>query len=239
VRLRALGLDLVGLTIAGPKARDVLAKVTDADVSKEAFRFMDFREIELGMIPAKVGRVSFTGDLGYEIWVKPEFQQQLFDMLMEAGAEHGIRLFGGRALRSLSLEKGFGSWASEYRPVYGPFEAAMDRFVDLDKNDFIGREAAAKEKAEGPERKLVTLTVEAKDGDVFGDEPIWQNGDIVGWVTSGGYAHHADRSVAMGYVQADKAADGARFEIELLGDRLPATVAAEPLFDPKAARMRG
>ncbi|MEQ8604271.1 MAG: FAD-dependent oxidoreductase [Marivibrio sp.] len=239
VSLRALGLDLVGLSIAGPKARDVLAAVTDADVSKESFRFMDFREMELGVIPAMVGRVTFTGDLGYEIWVKPEFQQQLFDLLMEAGAPHGITLFGGRALRSLSLEKGFGSWASEYRPIYGPFEAAMDRFVDLSKNDFIGRAAAAKEKAEGPKRRLVTMTVEAEDGDVFGDEPIWRGEDIVGWVTSGGYAHHADRSVAMGYVTSDLAQDGETFEIELLGRRLAATIQAEPLFDPQAERMRG
>ncbi|MBP5856214.1 GcvT family protein [Marivibrio halodurans] len=239
VSIRALGLGLVGLSIAGPKARDVLARVTEADVSNAAFRFMDIKEMELGLIPALVGRVSFTGDLGYEIWVKPDYQAQLFDALMAAGAEDDIRLFGGRALRSLSLEKGFGSWASEYRPVYGPFEAGMDRFVDLSKNDFIGREAAAREQAEGPARRLVTLAVEAVDGDVFGDEPIWRGGDIVGWVTSGGYAHHADRSVAMGYVRAEAAEPGARYEIELLGARLGATILAEPLFDPAAARMRG
>jgi dimethylglycine dehydrogenase len=115
----------------------------------------------------------------------------------------------------------------------------MDRFVDLTKNDFIGRDAAAKEKADGPTRRLVTFTVDAGQGDVFGDEPISQNGEIVGWVTSGGYAHHADKSVAMGYIQADLAQDGAQFSIELLGEHLVAAIAADPLFDPQAERMRG
>jgi dimethylglycine dehydrogenase len=240
VAIRPLGLSLLGLTVAGPKARDVLAKITDEDVSNTAFRFMDFRRMHLGTIPAMVGRISYTGDLGYEIWVAPEYQRPLFEKLMEAGEEHGIRPFGVRALMSLRLEKNFGTWAREFRPLYGPFAAGLGRFVDVTKNDFIGRDGAMAEKQNGPERRLVAMVVEAGDADVIGDEPIWHGGEVVGWVTSGGYAHHAGLSMAQGYVPAalaDGGADG--FEIEILGERHAARLQAEPVFDPGAARMRG
>jgi dimethylglycine dehydrogenase len=241
VSIRPLGLSLVGLSVAGPKARDVLAAVTDEDVSGEAFRFMDFRRMQLGTIPAMVGRISYTGDLGYEIWVAPEYQRPLFDRLMQAGVDHDIRLFGSRALMSLRLEKNFSTWAREFRPLYGPFEAGLGRFVDLDKNDFIGRDGAAAEKASGPERRLVFMVVDAGDADAIGDEPIWHNGQVVGWVTSGGYAHHEGVSMAQGYIPAALAESGAggAFEVEILGERHGARLQPEPLFDPKAARMRG
>ena len=241
VSIHPHGMGMVGLSIAGPKARDVLAKLTDEDVSNAAFKFLDFRKMELGMVQALVGRVTFTGDLGYEMWVKPEFQARLWDDILAAGAEFGIKLFGSRAMRSMSLEKGFGSWATEYRPIYGPEACGMGRFVDFKKNDFIGRDAAAKEREDGPEKRLVTFTVEAKQCDVMGNEPIYRDGKIVGYVTSGMYAHHADKSVAMGYVpsaMAGDTSDGA-FRIEVFGDMLPATVQPEPLFDPAAERMRG
>lgn len=241
VDIKAHGMGLLGLSIAGPKARDVLAKLTDGDVSHDSFKFLQIKEMSLGMVPALVGRVTFTGDLGYEMWVKPEMQARLWDDIMDAGAEFGIKPFGSRAMRSLSLEKGFGSWATEYRPIYGPFAAAMGRFVDLTKNDFIGLEAARKEKENGPEKSLVTFTIDVNEIDVMGNEPIYRNGEIVGYVTSGAYAHHVDRSVAMGYIPTEMAGetgDGA-FHIEIFGDMRPATIAPAPLFDPKAERMRG
>ncbi|WP_420732098.1 GcvT family protein [Hwanghaeella sp. 1Z406] len=241
VTIKAHGLGLVGLTIAGPKAREVLAQLTDADVSHDAIKFLDFKKMELGMVPAMVGRVSFTGDLGYELWVKPEFHTRLFDDILTAGADYGIKLFGSRAMRSMSLEKGFGSWATEYRPIYGPYAAAMGRFVDLKKNDFIGREAAMKELQDGPAKRLVTFTLKAKEIDVMGNEPIYRDGKIVGYVTSGMYAHHADKSVAMGYIPAEMAEEFSDdlFRVEVFGEMLPATILSEPLFDPKAERMRG
>jgi len=240
VALRALGLSLLGLSIAGPKSRDVLAKLARADVSCDAFRFMDFRRMDVGMVPALVGRVSFSGDLGYEIWVAPEYQTNLFEILMEAGSEFGIQVFGARALRSLSLEKGFGSWATEYRPIYGPHEAGMGRFVKLDKGDFIGRDAAVKEREEGSERVLVLLDIDAGDADVMNDEPIWHGGAVVGWVTSGGFAHYIGKSLALGYVPSRLANDttDAAFEIEILGERRKATLLVDPPFDPEARRMR-
>jgi dimethylglycine dehydrogenase len=200
VAIRAFGAELVGLSVAGPKSRDVLQKLVKDDLSTAAFPFLSFRKMEIGLVPALVGRISFTGDLGYEIWVKPEYQRVLYDALLEAGAAFGVRHFGARALQSLRLEKSFGTWAREYRPIYGPYEAGLDRFVDLRKNDFIGRDAAAKEKQSGGTRKLVTLAVDATDADTIGDEPVWHDGKVVGWITSGGYAHYSKTSIAMGYV---------------------------------------
>ncbi len=243
VRVEALGAALAGLSIAGPRARDVLAKLTDDDVSGSAFRFMDFRhDMTIGMVPAKVGRISFTGDLGFEMWVKPEFQVALFEALWAAGQEFGIKPFGSRALLSLAREKNFGTWAREFRPIYGPFEADLGRFVDLTKNDFIGRAGAAAEKAKGPERQRVAFVVDASDADAIGDEAVWKDGKVVGWITSGGFCHHAGRSFAMGYVPSEVLSDGAasaKWEIEILGELLPAKLQREPLFDPKAERMRG
>ena len=123
VSIRPLGMDLVGLSIAGPNARKVLAKLTDDDVSSDAFRFLDFRETHLAAVPVMINRVTYTGDLGYEIWVKPEYQRRLYDKVMEAGEEFGIVNFGMRALLSLRLEKNWPTWFRELRPIYGPFEA--------------------------------------------------------------------------------------------------------------------
>ena len=240
VSFRADGLGLTGLSIAGPAARDVLASVVAEDVSAEAFRFLDIRPMEVGLVPALVGRITFTGDLGYEIWVRPEHLRTLFATLRSAGEPHGLRLFGARALDSLRLEKSFGTWAREYRPIYGPYEAGMGRFVKLDDLTFIGRDAAAAERDAGPPRRLVTFTVDANDADVMGDEPIWHGDEAVGWVTSGGYAHWSQASVALGYLPTELV-DGATadaFGIEVLGNRLRATLQPEPLFDPTGSRMR-
>jgi dimethylglycine dehydrogenase len=172
--------------------------------------------------------------------VQPEYQRRLYDAIMEAGREFGIANFGMRALLSLRLEKNWPTWFRELRPIYGPFEGDVGRFVDLRKNDFIGREAAAHEKENGGKLKRVTFIVDADDADVLGDEPIWHDGNVIGWVTSGGYAHYVDRSLAQGYVPKELAADGAGdFEIEILGERRGAKIQAEPLFDPEGARMRG
>ena len=144
-------------------------------------------------------------------------------------------------MRSMSLEKGFGSWATEYRPIYGPFAAGMGRFVSLNKGEFIGRESAVLENEQGPEKNLITFTVDVADCDVMGNEPIYQNDKIVGYVTSGMYSHFVDQSVALGYVPADLAnhTSSGAFDIEILGDMRPATIVPQALFDPDASRMRG
>jgi len=149
-------------------------------------------------------------------------------------------LFGSRALNALRLEKNFGSWAREFRPIYGPLEAGMSRFVALDKkSDFIGKQAAAQERESGGRLRLRTFVFDATDADAIGDEPIWYRGEVKGWVTSGGYAHASDCAMAMGYVPKDIADEPQGWEIELLGDRLPARLQPVPLFDPQGKRMRG
>lgn len=239
VTLKALKLELAGLSIAGPKARDVLESLTHLDVSDADFPFMDIRRMDLGMAPALVGRVSYTGDLGYEIWMKPEYQRYLFELLMEKGAASGIRLFGLRALNALRVEKSFGSWAREYRPLYGPVEAGLGRFVATGKDaDFIGKAAAVKEKADGGALRLRTFVLDARDADVIGDEPIYLDGVVRGWVTSGGYAHASGVSVAMGYVPKEIADRSDGWSIELLGEILPARLQPHPLFDSNGQRMR-
>ena len=240
VKIERLDMGLVGLSIAGPKSRDVLQALTDEDVSNAGFKFMDFREMDVANVRALVNRVTYSGDLGYEIWVKPEYQKRLYEGIMAAGKAHGIVHFGMRALLSMRLEKNFPTWYRELRPIYGPFEAGMDRFIDLTKNDFIGREAAMEEKRTGGKLRRVSMFVQATDADVLGDEPIWHKGKVVGWVTSGGYAHYVDKSMAQGYVPkelADELGEGA-FEIELIGEMCNATIIAEPPFDPEGKKMR-
>ncbi|RWD62225.1 MAG: FAD-dependent oxidoreductase [Mesorhizobium sp.] len=239
VRIEALGQKLTGLAIAGPRAREVLAKVTRADVSSAAFPFMAFARMDIGMAPCLVGRVSYTGDLGYEIWVAPEYQRAAYQALIKAGEAFGIGLFGSRALNALRLEKNYGSWAREYRPIYGPVEAGLDRFVAYGKEaDFIGKEAALAERKQGGKLRLRAFIVEAADADVIGDEAIWHDGVVRGWVTSGGYAHHSKKSVAMGYVPKEIADKPDGFEIEILGKRHAARVQTAPLFDANFERMR-
>ncbi|MET3579578.1 dimethylglycine dehydrogenase [Mesorhizobium robiniae] len=286
VRIHRFDQTLVGLSIAGPRSRDLLQKLVDVDVSTKAFRFMDFREIAVGGAPCMVNRVTYTGDLGYEIWMAPAYQRLVYKAIKDAGEEFGIVDFGMRALLSMRLEKNFPTWFRELRPIYGPFEGAMDRFIKLEKNDFIGREAAAREHAEGPKLRRVSFIVDAADADVMGDEPIWAkvggkdygtvekphgygaprfgadgkevrgsraaegasavrgivDGDwrVVGWVTSGGYAHYVQKSMAQGYVPAALAENESAglFEIEILGSRRPARINIEPPFDPRGEKMR-
>ena len=241
VRLESLCTRLNGIAISGPKARDLLAGLVSRDLSSAAFPFLSVAEMDVGLVPALVARISFTGELGYEIYVAPEYQLRLYETLLAAGAELGLRPFGGRALNALRLEKSFGAWLREYTPDYTPFEAGMGRFVHLgnDKGDFIGRGAVAPLKDRVPERRLSTLAVETPDIDALGDEPVWHEGEIVGITTSGGYGHQVKQSIALAYLPSALAEEGAAFEVEILGQRYPARLSAEPLWDPKGARMRG
>ena len=238
VTVRPCAMEYCGLSVAGPNSRALMQKLVGEDLSTAAFPFMSFKRMDVGMVPAFVGRVSFTGDIGYEMWVTTDYQRALYDSLMEAGREFDIRPFGGRALNAMRLEKSFGTWAREFRPIYGAYEAGLGRFVDLKKADFIGREAAATEKASGGERRLIMLGVDAWAADAIGDEPIFHDGKVVGWVTSGGYGHSVQKSLALGYV--DKAAADATtgFQVELIGEMRAAVRLPEPAFDPSGARMR-
>jgi dimethylglycine dehydrogenase len=224
--------------VAGPQSRTLLQALTQTDLAGAAFPFLTFREVEIGMIPAFLGRVSFTGELGYELWVSGDYQRALYELLYAAGGAHGIRLFGGRALNAMRIEKSFGTWAREYRPIYGPYEAGLGRFVDLAKGDFIGRAAAVEEKESGGRLRLATFTVEAQDADAIGDEPIWHDDRVVGWVTSGTYGHRIGGSLALGYIPAELSGLSDGFEIEIIGERRKALLSPQPLYDPRGARMR-
>ena len=173
VEIKRFGMNLVGLSIAGPNSRKVLEQLCDDDVSNEAFRFMDIREMDVNGAPCIVNRVTFSGDLGYEIWMAPSYQRKVYEGLKQAGEGFGIVDFGMRALLSMRLEKNFPTWFAELRPIYGPYEAGMERFIKLSKNDFIGREAAAREFEDGPKLRRVSFVIEADTADVMADEPIW------------------------------------------------------------------
>ena len=244
VRFEVLGLGLTGLSVTGPGSRELLSRISDLDLSTEAFPFMAFRKVDLGMVPAHVARINYSGDLGYELWVAPAYQRLLFDEIMAAGQDLGLRLFGMRALMSLRLEKSYGTWFREYRPIYTVPEAGLGRYVKLD-HEFIGRAAYEAELATGPKRRLVTFVVEPDPddpADVIGDEPVWHHDEVVGWVTSGGFGHSVGESIALGYVPTELSTPdgpgGDGFEIEIIGRRRPARLQPEPLFDPGGLRMR-
>ncbi|SHK79240.1 dimethylglycine dehydrogenase [Roseovarius marisflavi] len=238
VRVENVSDRLNGFQIAGPKAREVLVAVTRDRV--EDMSFMDIRRATIGMVDCLVQRVSYTGDLGYEIFCDPMAQRALWDVLWCEGQAHGMRPFGMRAMMSLRLDRFFGSWMNEFSPDYTPAETGMDRFISFTKAaDFIGRAAAEAERETGAKRKLMAFEVKAGDADVNGYEPIWINGEVQGFCTSGGYSHHAGKSIALGLVPAGQAEAGLAVEIEILGQRYPATLITEPLFDADGARMRG
>jgi len=243
--------DLMGWQVSGPDARELLSRLTDEDVSAHGLRFRDLREMTVGGVPVTLARLSFTGELGYELYCDEEHHEALRAAIAAVGTSDGggdgrdldVALFGGRAFLSLRLEKGFGVWNLEFRHDFTPGEAGMDPFVKVDKAaDFIGKEAARAERERGPDRRLVTLVVDADDADAIHDEPVFHGGEVVGFVTSGGYAHHVGESVALGYVPAhlaDGSAGTGGFEVEILGDLRPARLQREPLYDPLGERMRG
>lgn len=229
---------LTGFQIAGPKAREVLAACTRTDINDMAF--MDVRCMTVGMADCTVQRVSYTGDLGFEIYCDPMAQRALWSVLWEEGQKHGMRPFGMRAMMSLRLDKFFGSWLNEFSPDYTAAETGLDRFIAFKKNaDFIGRAAAEAERASGPRRRLCAFEVDADDADVVAYEPVWLDGKVQGFCTSGGYSHYAGKSIALGFVPSARAEEGLEVEIEIMGEMRPARLITTPLFDADGARMRG
>jgi dimethylglycine dehydrogenase len=238
VRVENISDRRTGFQIAGPRARELLQACTLTDVS--ALRFLDVRPLVVGQVSCLVQRVSYTGDLGFEIYCDAMDQRALWASLWAAGQPIGLVPFGMRAMMSLRLDRFFGSWMAEFSPDYTAAETGLDRFISFKKNvDFIGRAAAERERESPPGRVLATFEVEAEDADVQGYEPIWLEGDVVGFCTSGGYSHHAEKSVALGFVPRARAAAGLAVEIEILGQMRPARLITEPLFDPEGARLRG
>jgi dimethylglycine dehydrogenase len=222
---------LNGFQIAGPKSRDLLAACTRDLVD---MKFLDVRQMTVGQAKCTVQRVSYTGDLGYEIFCDPMDQRALWNVLWDNGASMGITPFGMRAMMSLRLDRFFGSWMNEFSPDYTAAETGMDRFIKWDK-DFIGKAAAHNET---PARQLVTFDVDAADADVTAYEPIFINGEVLGFCTSGGYSHHTGKSIAFGLIPKKHANAGLNVEIEILGDRRAATLITDPIFDADGTRLR-
>jgi dimethylglycine dehydrogenase len=239
VFVRSAASTLCGVSLAGPRSRELLQRLTRMDLSAQAFRLFQVAETAVGLTPAILTRAGFTGELGYEIWTTPDYFATLYDELRETGAGLGLIHFGGRALSSLRLEKAYGSFNKDFRPDYTPGETGLDRYIDFSKPDFVGRAAALAERAAGPRRRFVVMEVADADAEVVGYESIMQNGAAVGYVTSGAFGHYVDKSLAAGYVPAALAREGARFEIDVLGEMRSATVRLEPLYDPKGLRLRG
>lgn len=228
------------LVLAGPKARDVLAQCTKADLGNAAFRWLTAQEIEVaGVKGVRALRVNYVGELGWELHTPMRDMPKVFDALMKAGGAHGIRLFGTYAMNSLRMEKAYRGWGSELTSEIDMFEGSMERFIRLDKTDFIGRGASLRLKQRGERIKLAYLTVEAGDNDCRGNEPVYLNGKIVGLTTSGGYGFAVGKSLAFAYVDPILAKPGQALEILLLGERKKAQIVNEPLWDETNSRLKG
>ena len=212
-------------------------------MSDAAFPFMTARTMDAGLAPALVARMSVTGELGYEIHAPQAYLRAIYARLVDATRELGATDVGMYALLSLRLEKGFGIWTREYSHDYTALESGLDRFVAYDKGEFIGRDAALRERDAPPARRLVLLEVAAAgpahaDADALYYEPIYARAERVGFVTSAAYGHSCGRSLALGYVARPAAAPGTALEVTVLGERRACTVLAAPPVDPAGARMR-
>ena len=230
--------DIVGFSLSGPNSLKVLAKLTDGPIAD--LPFMGCGSFDIGLVRAKLGRLSVTGEMGFEIHCTAAEHIGLRKTLLEAGADLGMREVGFNALLSLRIEKSFGIWSAEFTQGYTPGQTGMDRWVAWDKGDFVGREAALAERdGNGPEQIVVTLELDSEDADASGFEPVWQDGRRVGFVTSGAYGHTTGKSLAMAMINQDAAAVGTDLTVHIVGAEKPAKVIAPSPFDPQGKAMRG
>jgi 4-methylaminobutanoate oxidase (formaldehyde-forming) len=226
------------LGLWGPAAREVLQPLTTADLGNEAFPYMRAREVSVGAVPCLAVRVTYVGELGWELYCPTEFGRRLWHTLWEAGRAHGLVAAGYKAIDSLRLEKGYRVWGADITPDETPYEAGLDVAVKLDKGDFVGREALLAAKERPLERKLACLVLDDPRSVALGSEPVRMDGEVLGRVTSGGYGYVVERSIAYAYVPAESAEAGRPVEVEIFGEWVAGTIADEPLWDPAGARIR-
>jgi 4-methylaminobutanoate oxidase (formaldehyde-forming) len=242
VRLEDVTSQFACFGLWGPNARDILSRGVGsqgaARLSNSAFPYMTAQPLSVGDVPVLALRVTYVGELGWELYCPTEYGQRLWDTLWDAGQEVGLLAGGYRAIETLRLEKGYRYWSADIGPDYTPFEAGLGFAVKLDKGDFIGRSALLKQKAVGLERKLCCLTVTDPTALATGNEPVRHGGRVVGWITSGGYGFAVRQSIAYAYLPIEQARIGTAVDVEMLGERIPAVVAREPLWDPKGERIR-
>lgn len=240
VQLQKITTQYGVLVIAGPRARDLLSKVTDADLSGKAFPWLSGKSISIGAAEVTALRVNFVGELGWEIHHPIETQNYIFDLLMEAGREFDIKPFGIRAMDSMRLEKSYKLIPRELSIEYAAYESGLDRFVAPNKGDFIGRDALVRRREEGLKWTFVTMEVHGvTDADARGSEPIYRGSEMVGRVTSGGYGWRVGKSLALAMVRPELSAVGSEFEISILGVRHRAIIVPESPFDPENNVLRG
>ena len=239
VSFRSVTERRAGFNVAGPKSRELLQRLTNADLSNDGFRFLNARRLTVAGLSAIALRVSFTGDLGWELYVAEADQAALYDALLSAGTDLGVRPVGSRALLSLRVEKGYGSWGREYSPEYWPQEVGLDRLIKIDKPDFLGRDAYLALKDRPPRHKLICLAVDAVTADAAGGEPIFlPDGTPVGRVSSGAYSHTCGLSLALGFLRTDAAMPDTEVEVAILGRPHRGRVLPAAPFDPNGARLR-
>ncbi len=227
------------LVLAGPRARDILSRVTNADLSNAAFRWLTAQDIVVGMAPVTAMRVNYVGELGWELHHPIEYQNHIFDALMDAGADFGLKPFGIRAMDSMRYEKSYRMVGTELSIEYSAYESAMDRFVHPDKGDFLGRDALLAWQERGIDNRLVTLEVhDVKDADALGNNALTIDGNLVGRATGGNYGFRVGKSLALGMVKPELAEPGTKMSIEILGEHFAATVVDDSPFDPKNTRLR-
>ncbi|HXY97457.1 MAG TPA: aminomethyltransferase family protein, partial [Steroidobacteraceae bacterium] len=227
------------LVIAGPRARELLARVTDTDVSNAAFPWLGARALRIAAAEVLALRVSYVGELGYELHAAMADLAAVHARLVEAGRELSLRPFGLYALESLRLEKCYRSWKADLTSEYTPLTASLERFVRLDKAaDFIGRDALRKAAAAGVAERFVPLLVEARTADAAPVCIVYRGAEGVGLVTSGGYGYRLKQSIALAYLRSELAVPGTELEVGILGERCRALVAREPLYDPQNLRLR-
>ena len=239
VSIRDISEAMSGFSLSGPRSRELLATLTPNDVSNDGLGFMACQAMDVGMLRAKVGRISVSGELGYEINVPLSEHLALYRALVEAGRDFGLAQIGFNALNSLRTEKSFGIWSAEFTWAYTAGMSGLDRFVAFDKADFIGRDAALREReAAPPTQRLVSLEIDADNADASGFEPLWIGDRRVGFITSGAYGHVVGKSLAMAYLDTDVIDDADGLAVHIVGALRPATILKQPAFDPTGARMR-
>ncbi|HEV8682640.1 MAG TPA: aminomethyltransferase family protein, partial [Actinomycetota bacterium] len=236
VEVRDVTSSLACVAFWGPKARDILSSVTPADLSNQGFPYMSQREIVVGDVPCLALRVTYVGELGWELYPPTEFGLRLWDLVLEAGRPFGLVPAGYRAIDSLRLEKGYRAWGADITPEETPLEAGLRFAVKLDKGEFTGREALRQ--AADPERRLSCLVLSDPRSVALGNEPVFAEGNVVGRVTSGGVGYGVGKSIAFAYLPAELASAGTSLAVEVFGARVDAEVVRDPLYDPTGERIR-